>query len=335
MLFDIYNPHANQAVTRDYVKIIEESLIKAGHQTQQVTSLCKSKENKHKGIVVIQTSTVYTARRAGYKSIIRWVQGAGEDESFMRNHSRLRYAVLSLRNWWAFGKVSFFLWCSKTMQRHYEKKFHRQYSSFYIMPCFNDEMNKEAFLEENKYTDNVFVYAGSLATWQCFEPTVALYREVEKRVDNCTFRVLVADHEKAKEILQRYGVQRYSLGFVPKEQVSKEMAKAKFGFCVREDNVVNRVATPTKLSNYIANGVMPIYSEYVEDFHSMAKDCPYCICANPGDFEKPVRRLVELCAASASPEDVYGVFTDTFGDYYSRSYHIERLSELLKKRFPS
>jgi len=333
MQFDIYNPHANQAVTKDYVKIIEESLRKAGHEVQTVTSLQKTAENRDRGLVSIQTNTTRKGVKCGYGHIVRWVQGAVEHESFMRHHSWLRFFAISALAWDAFRKAEFILFCSDAMKRHYERKFHTKYRNSYIMPCFNDEMDKTFFLEPGKYTDNVFIYAGSLAVWQCFEPTVALYAEVEKRVDNCSFRVLTSEKEKAEEILKKYGVQRYSIGFVPKEQVAEEMAKAKFGFSLREDSVVNRVATPTKLSNYISNGVIPIYSEYVEDFHSIAKDCKYCVCANPGDMGEPVDKLVAICNEAVSPEDVYQEYSNAFGEYYSRDYHIEKLSEKLKDFF--
>lgn len=333
MLFDIYNPHANYVVTKDYVKIIEDSLQQAGHTTQVVDSLKKSKKNRNRGVVCIQASTTRLAAHCGYGSIVRWVQGAGEAESFMRHHSKLRFLVLSALNWYAFKKSDYILFVSETLKRYYEKRFHMNFEDYYIMPCFNEEIDRTAFLMPDKYTDNTFIYAGSLDAWQCFEPTVALYAEVEKRVDNCSFRVLAANREKVEEILKKYGVKRYSIGFVPKEQVAAEMAKAKFGFCLREDDIVNRVATPTKLSNYIANGVIPVCSEYVEDFHQIAKNCEYCLCANPGDLGEPVQRLVKLCNENISPEKIYQEYNNAFGNYYSREYHIKRLSARLKEFF--
>lgn len=333
MQFDIYNPYPNQAVTMDYIKIIEESLQRAGHTTHVAASIEKLKENRQKGIVCVGSSSVRKAARCSYGTIIRWVQGVGEAESFMRNHSWLRFWVLSALNWCSFRKSDYLLFCSETMKHHYEKKFRMKFASSYIMPCFNDEMNKSAFLTKNKYDDNIFVYAGSMAVWQCFEPTVALYREVEKQVDNCSFRVLTGQKEEAEQILKKYGVERYSIDFVPKEQVAAELAKAKFGFCLREDNIVNRVATPTKLSGYIANGVIPVCSEYVEDFHARATNCKYCVCANPGDLEKPVAELVVLCKETICPDRVYEEYEKVFGEYYSKQLHVEKLSAGLKEFF--
>ena len=331
MEFDIYNPHANYVVTKDYVQVIADSLQKAGHSTREVSSLQKTKGNKSRGVVCIQASTTRLAAKCGYGTIVRWVQGAGENESYMRHHSPVRFGILSALNWIAFCNADFVLFVSETLKRHYEKKFGMKFTKSYIMPCFNDEINKASFYAEGKYADNVFTYAGSLSQWQCFEQTVALYREVEKRVGNCSFRVLTGEREKAEEILKKCGVERYSIDFVPKEQVTEEMAKAKFGFCLREDHIVNRVATPTKFSSYIANGVIPIYSEYVADFHAKAKDGKFCVCANPGDLVRPVEELVRLCQEKITADAVYAEYTSVFGEYYSKQYHIEKLSARLKE----
>ncbi|MBR5527379.1 MAG: hypothetical protein IKV97_00130 [Clostridia bacterium] len=330
MEFDIYNPHANKNVTADYVEIIRKSLEMAGHSTREIDKPIKSKANLQRGIVCIQASTTRLAKRCKYGKIIRWVQGAGEAESYMRHHSKLRYLVLSALNYYAFCCCDFVIFCSQTMKTYYEKRFHKSFKHSYIMPCFNDEIKKEVYFTDGKYADNIFTYAGSLDVWQCFEPTVALYREVEKQTDNTLFRVLTKDKEAAENILKKYGVQRYSIGFVPKEQVADEMAKAKFGFCIREDSIVNRVATPTKLSSYVANGVMPIYSEYIEDFHNLAKNSKYCFCANPEFDSQVVEKLVAACNKDISANDVFSEYTEIFGNYYSKAFHAEMLTELLK-----
>ena len=333
MIFDVYNPHDNQEVTQEYVRIIEEALQRAGHTTQHIRELETVPENGEKGVITIQTSATIRAKKAGYRYVIRWMQGVVEAESFMRNHSWLRYYVIGHRVKRSFACSDVILFCSQTMKDHYTKKFRKPYDNSYIMPCFNEELHKEPFYTPGKYEGNVFVYAGSLARWQCFEPTVQLYREVEKQVDNCTLHVLVKDRETAEEILKQYGVERYSIDYVAREEVTRELENAKFGFCVREDDIVNRVATPTKLSNYISNGVLPVYSSYLESFHALAKDCPYCVCADMKDAAADAGKLAQLCARSQDPDTVYQVFADTFGRYYSREHYVEELTALFKERF--
>ena len=39
-----------------------------------------------------------------------------------------------------------------------------------------------------------------------------------------------------------------------------------YGFCIRNSSIVNKVASPTKVLEYVARNVKPILSEYVGDF---------------------------------------------------------------------
>ncbi len=330
MIFDIYNPYENQTVTTEYVSVIEKCLNLNNVETQYINVLKKDRENKGKGIIVILPSAAIKAKKAGYKKIILWVQGASAEESRLRNNSNLRYYLLNAVEKLGLKCADLILFVSETMKDYFENKFKTEYKNSYIMPCFNNEIEKEYFYTEKKYEKNVFIYAGSLAPWQCFEPTVEFYKRIENSIPDASFRVLVKDHETAKKILEKHGIKNYSLGFVPQSEIGKEMAKAKFGFCLREDSIINRVATPTKLSTYIAHGVIPIYSSYIEDFTRQAKNCPYCMCvdysaANGADA------VIELCRKNVDSDSVYSAYTELFGNYFSKSYHEKLLSEKIKE----
>jgi len=329
VLFDIYNPYENQTVTNEYVSVIEQCLNLNNVETQYIDVLEKKSENKEKGIVVIVPSAAFKARCVGYKKIVLWVQGAAAAESYMRNKSILRYAALSYLEFCGLKSADLILFVSQTMKEYYENRFKLKLDNSYIMPCFNNEIEKDYFYTDGKYENNVFIYAGSLAPWQCFEPTVKFYKQIEDMVPDAFFRVLVKDHETAKGILDKYGVKNYSLGFVPQSEIGNEMAKAKFGFCLREDSIVNRVATPTKLSTYIAHGVMPIYSSYLLDFKKQSGKCRYCFCVDHNDSSE-TNFMKKVCFENIKADDVFNVYSKTFGNYFSKEYHGKALSEFMK-----
>lgn len=330
MVFDIYNPHDNQSVTKDYVATIEKALRELGHEVYHVDTLSKCK-TKNRGAVVILPGGVRKAKRAGYKYIIDWIQGVSAEESFMRNHSYLRYYVIRAMERYALKNASFILFVSDAMKKHYEKIFHRSFDNSYIMPCFNEEMCKDSFNVEDKYSRNTFIYAGSISNWQCFEPMIELYRKIEERVPNSTLRLLVKDADEARRVLKKYGVERYSIDFVPKEEVANETKKAKFGFCLRENSIINNVATPTKLSSYICHGVMPIYSSSVQDFHERAKNSAYCFCINPENYSQAdIDGIVQISVDHINCEKVFADFTEHFENYYSVEYHISMMKEAIK-----
>ncbi len=329
MIFDVYNPYENQTVTTEYVSVIEKCLNLNGVQTQHIDVLEKNPENKNKGIIVIIPSAAIKAKRAGYGKIVLWVQGASAAESYMRHHSVARYVVLSGFEIVGLKCADLILFVSQTMKDYFEKKFKTKFPNSYIMPCFNNEIDEKYFYNEKKYNNNVFVYAGSLAAWQCFEPTVKFYKQIEEKVPNAFFRVLVKDHETAKKILDKYEVKNYSLGFVPQSEIGNEMAKAKFGFCLREESIVNRVATPTKLSTYIAHGVMPVYSSCLVDFERQAKDCEYCFCIDHNASEG-AETIIKACNEKTDASDVLNVYRKFFGEYFSKAYHENTLSQIMK-----
>ncbi|MGE0906881.1 hypothetical protein AB4M30_16785 [Escherichia coli] len=57
---------------------------------------------------------------------------------------------------------------------------------------------------------------------------------------------------------------------MPKEDVINVMARCHLGFVLRDDIVVNRVACPTKLIEYLECGVVPVVkSPDIGDFNSL------------------------------------------------------------------
>lgn len=325
---DIYNPYSNASVTRDYVAVIESSLRELNILCGSVNKLVRNRKTKKRAVVVITALDAIKARLAGYGFVIFWAQGIAPEESYMRRHSRLRYMILSLIEYAALRTADFMFFVSNEMMTHYMEKYKIKFDDFYIMPCFNEEIEEQSFLGHD-YSDNRFVYAGSLSEWQCFEKTVQLYKKIEERyAARVNLRVLTFDMNEARKMLLQNGIRNFSVASVPKEDVKEEMNKAKFGFCIREDMAVNRVATPTKLSSYVCNGVIPIYSSYICSFHKIASGCRYCLCE---DDEALMDRLDGVIEEEINKKGVFDEFKRVFGNYYSSTKHGGGGTEALKR----
>ena len=327
MIIDVYNPYEHKEATEFHVNIIIECFQSLGYQIRKIESIKKRYANKNKGIIVIAPKDVIRAKVCGYKFIVLRNGGISPEESFMRHKSRLRYMVLSSIEWLGLQFADFSVFVSGAMLKHYERKYRIKFANYYIMPCFNEEIDEASFNISGRYKDNVFIYAGSLSTWQCFEKTVEVYKYIEERVSNTFFRVLVKETEEAREILKSFHIKNYSVDYVPVNKLNEEMKKAKFGFCLRENVKVNRVATPTKLSNYIANGVIPIYSKYLVDFKKIADSSRYCISFDNENTSMDM--IVALCNKEITGENVLKDFKEHFGLYYSKEFHLRRLERLV------
>ncbi len=330
--FIIYNPGANVEVTTFYVDVIGKSLEKSGFAVRYTTDI-KKEQNKNAGILVTGITDVKSARRMGYKTIILWMQGSLPEESFMRHGSYIRKWILDLMEGYAVKKSSFIFFVSDEMKSHVEKKHKIVLKNTYIMPCFNCYLNKQAFGLAAKYKENSFVYVGGLQKWQCFAETVQIYAEIEKRLRDTKLYVYTKETETAEKLLEKFGIKNRQVKYVTQEHLSEELQDKKFGFVIRKDTVVNQVSTPTKLSNYISCGIIPIFTEAIRDFTNVMEHNKYCmIIRNELGIEKAAE---EVCSSDLlgdiDNDAIYKEYKKIFESYYSEQLHINMASEKLKK----
>ena len=321
-----YVNYNNIVVLSSYLNIIKQALIQCGYECDEVKSL--QGLNKKDLYIFPMGLDAFKFYHKGYKNFILWQQGATADESYMRNKSNVRYKVLNFIDSFAMKKAKMIFYVSQYMKEYYEKLAHENFSAkAYVMPCFNEVLDKEIF-ERKDYSKKIFAYVGSLDLWQCFNETVEIFAEIEKRIPDASFKVLTFNTEKADEILKRKNVKNYSVSCVPKERVKSELENAMYGFIIRHDIEVNRVATPTKISSYLSAGVLPIYSTCLKDFHTQAHGKAFAYALNPGE---DIEGLIQFINNDIDKKIVQQEIEDLFNTYYSTENHITSIVELAKK----
>ena len=195
--------------------------------------------------------------------------------------------------------------------------------NYFIMPCFNTEVNKNSYISK-KVTNNSFVYAGSLAKWQCFEETVRVYKQIENRFDNSVFYVFTKDIDKAIDVLKSNNIMHYCVEHVSQGELERRMKNMKFGFCLRKNSVVNRVSTPTKLSNYVSSYTIPVFSSYIRDFYCVSKCSKYIMIVDEEnvDFEK-----YSYLFGDIDFEKVREEYLQVYGQYYSKEVYLKKIAQ--------
>ena len=319
----------NGTVSDTYLEMIGETLSGLGEKVCYVDSYRKVFDFPKDELVVnaISLETFHLILR-GYRHIILWFQGVAPEENYLVHHNLLKLAVFNMIEWVVVRSIDFSLYVSETMKRYMAKKYRLPANEdrCYCMPCMNTELHPEAFFGENKYGEMRFAYVGSLTVWQSFEDTADLYAEIEKAFGGRTrFLVFTGEKEKAEQILKSRGIRNYTIDFVPNEQLPAALSGVKYGFIVRKDNTVNRVATPTKISTYLSCGVIPIYSTCLEDFDRAAKNMRYVVPAG-ADL---ISRLQAMESAPIDPEEVLREYQGIFGSYYARDRHMRNLKAKL------
>lgn len=321
----IYMNYPNVVVLKVYLDVIKEALSKLGYACEYIKDF--NNVSKQDLIVFPMGKDAFKYYHKGYRNFILWQQGATGAESFMRHSSKVRSWILNHMDCFAMKKAKMIFYVSHYMQDYYERLAHTSFRhKAYVMPCFNEVLDQDMITRKD-YSKNVFTYVGSLDLWQCFQETVGIYAQIEKRIPDAFFKVLTFNTEKAKEILQANNIKNYSVACVAKEQVKKELEEATYGFIIRHDIEVNRVATPTKISSYLSAGVLPIYSTCLRDFHAQADGKAFAYAFNP---EESIDELIHYINSGFDKEIVQQEIKGLFNTYYSTEYHIRHITDILK-----
>lgn len=319
----------DKAVTAGYLNIIKKGCEKTGAGCEYVEHK-QSLDRKNDTIItdVAQTALYYILR--GYRNNIVWYQGVVPEESYMRNRSISRYIFHSLIEFVTLRKCKLVFLVSTAMLKHYEKKYKmRLGDKAIIMPCFNEcNIYGDSFSAENKYRNNTFVYVGSLKVWQCFEEIVYIYKEIEKRTELPTkFFVYTMQTREAKGLLDKYDVKNYEVSYVHPNKLNKALKTIKYGFVLRKDTTVNNVATPTKFSNYLANGVIPIYSSSLRSYDEFNQDNSFGIVCNLNDMETGIKNILEHMEVEVAVDMARSKCLAAFNEYYNSKKYTNKIAE--------
>lgn len=316
--------------TAFYVDIIADAMKVKGYRTSIIKSVDDISPDDV--VVTVVTYNVKEVYNKHPKAIINWYQGIAPEEYlfFLRDKKDglwfaiKKYLRMSRSDNYALKHCDWHFFVSDTMLSFYRKKFLYMGKNNFIMPCFNQLLNKDAFKDE-KYSNPSFVYAGSMDGWQCFEKTALIFKEIKQYIPTATLTVLTAQQDIAKGILNKYGVVA-SFNYVPHDKVDEELRKYKYGFIIRDDNPVNNVATPTKMNSYLANGIIPVYTNVVGAFKRNLSELKYAIpLTTKGEG---LSKLYEFEKNNMLAEDVYADFRRLFDSYYSREKYIKEIASL-------
>lgn len=316
--------------TAFYVGVIKKAIVKGSMQFEEMVGSPKFEEDDN--VVTIGALDALYSYRRKYKYLINWYQGIGPEQLLYFSKENKLYVLAKVILYYicekiALRKCRLNIFVSKSMLAHYKKKYGYKGDNYFIMPCFNEYLQEHSFYDE-KYTKPTFVYTGSTDGWQCIPETLCLYKQIKARIPNATLTIYSKDKEKVKKMLQEYAVEA-DVKYVSYTQLSKEIRKYKYGFLIRQNNPVNDVATPTKMCSYMANGLIPIYSDVIGDFKDVFSEMDYTIALSE-KFEG-IDKIFELEKKNINASEVFKEFSGIFRDYYSEEKYIKSLYEKMKE----
>lgn len=320
----------NSEVTDYYLNIVAKMFQMTGEKLY--TEGQDFKKCKRDDVIIVTTlQDLIKVYVHGFRNIVYWMQGIDAEESYMKNGSIIRKAILEYMTRFAMSKAKVIFYVSKAMQDYVETKYKiNTGDKSFVMPCFNVSLEDGLVFDENKYNKNVFAYVGSLSKWQCFSETIDFYCKIEEQYSNTELRVFTFSRDEAESILIEKKVKNYSVSTVPPAKMSEALKEVKFGFVLREDNPVNNVATPTKISSYLSAGVIPIFSSCITDFYERTKGFSYVVpMENNTTIPTSLKKLME---DKVDFDCLQSEYMSLFETYYNPQYYIEsyrtRIGEL-------
>lgn len=326
----IYIPkksYLNEA-TNYYCDLIIEGL--GCHEKNIFTSLTPLK--KFDIVFVLDAKSLFFVKsRYPFKKVVTWYQGVVPEEAIMQFNSKLKFLYWRVFEFLSLKLTYINIFVSDSMAEHYRKVYGFVGQNYVVIPCFNKVLSEEKITaNKNKYDSISFVYAGSLHKWQCIDQTLAFFKNVQSVYPSASLLFLTFDVNAAQDIIKKYDIKNVEVLCVPENQVDDYIAKCRFGFLIRESNIVNRVATPTKMSTYLSVGTIPVMTNTITDFnnHIVTK---YSFIYDLNENSDAVsNRFFEHLASKVDVDKLVQDYNFIFTTYYNRERYIKSLDVKLE-----
>ena len=157
---------------------------------------------------------------------------------------------------------------TEAMAQHFKEKYPQCKARFIVAPIFDPSY--EAVSADKRTPSGqqkTVIYSGSLHPWQ----NVTLMLDAAAALhEKFYFKFLTNETDLLSKLAAERGLEgKISIGSASKKDLPMHYLAADYGFALRDDIAVNRVSCPTKLSEYLWFGIIPIVlSPRLGDFSS-------------------------------------------------------------------
>jgi len=227
------------------------------------------------------------------------LHGVVPEETLMLNgdKAKLKFKLFNLCERLLFRKASYAICVTNAMRQHYTKKFPNSEVNFLIYSIMpNNILGDESVVLNATDEDSIVnvVYSGNTQAWQNID---LMCSSIKKNLyDSYKFYILTGNPAEMKSTFKEKGLYPHPkieiLSLSPNE-LKTYYIKAHYGFILRDDVVVNKVACPTKMIEYLNYGIVPVVlSPSVGDFNEMGYE--HIKLTDFNKENKPVKSLKNI-----------------------------------------
>ena len=171
---------------------------------------------------------------------------------------------------------------SNEFRKHYLTKYKILKDKISVFPCcvdtsifYSDEdVRTKARARMGLKGKLVMIYCGSMKPLQMPKSIIKFFKEIYKLDKEVFFLILTREFERAEEFVQDEGIpiESYKILSVKHSQVPLYLNASDIGIILRDKNIVNRVACPTKFAEYMACGLYIVLTDGIGDISKIVTE---------------------------------------------------------------
>ena len=166
--------------------------------------------------------------------------------------------------------ANYIIVANNATKRHILTKYPQCEAQFVLMPMNNEDNDiKNDKIDQSskiqKSDQHIVIYSGGLQKWQLIEE---MQDAISQAGDRYEYHIFVPEPDKFLELWgERDKPAKWEIDRKTMEELQEEYRNAEYGFVLRDDIIVNNVACPTKLIDYIKYDIIPVMkSSRIGDF---------------------------------------------------------------------
>lgn len=172
------------------------------------------------------------------------------------------------------SRSDFIICVTNSMKSHFINKYKKNGDSFIIYGIIPHNIrvsSLEESLTGSVLTNKVnILYSGGISAWQNID---LMLKAIENNQSpNLKYTILTGDKEFMEKKISLYNIASTNIEIksVPPSELVKYYKEADYAFILRDENIINNVANPTKLIEYMFYGIVPIVlSPKIGDYISL------------------------------------------------------------------
>lgn len=157
------------------------------------------------------------------------------------------------------------------------------------------KINERQILQKDK-NSIVGVFLGSAAKWQNLDGVVALMKISQRLPNFLRYKIISYNIEAYEKVIEQSGLDRSRIEIknLESHEIQKSIETCSFGILIREDNLINNVATPLKFAEYLSAGLPILISKGIGDTEEIIKKYNVGVVVENELYEEGLIDLIEL-----------------------------------------